>query len=343
MALVGRDDARAAALLEALATDHPGDDFAADALLAAAELAEEKLGRPDHAAALYERLLERHPSSRLSLRARARSQFLRQNLGAGAAPLAEYQAILLGYAGRPPAESHARMERLLAAHPAFPLADRGRLWLARGELSAGRAADAMRRFEALERRTGSATADAALWREARLGHADAALAAGHPLRARALYRTLVDGDRAADLAARAGLAETTRALVRWSVFAASLAWLALYLGVCAWQARGGLLRLPVELTFYAPVALLFVAAAATENRAIAVATSAIALGGGALIWLHGAATVRRLTRGPLSLAARIARAAATLVTVAALAFAAIHGAGLTDLVVETLKNGPARY
>ncbi|MSP62952.1 MAG: hypothetical protein EXR72_21980 [Myxococcales bacterium] len=71
--------------------------------------------------------------------------------------------------------------------------------------------------------------------------------------------------------------------------------------------------------------------------------SRLATRGGAMIWLHGAATARRLTRGPHSLAARLGRAVATAVTVAALAFAAIQGAGLTDLVVETLKNGPARY
>lgn len=338
MELLGRDDESAARALEALADAHPEGEFAPDALLEAAQLAEEKLGHPDRAAALYGRLVAHYPSSRLSIRARARRDFLTANLAGGAAPLAEYQEILLRYAARPPAESRARMERLVAEHPDFPLADDGRLWLARSDLEDGHFESAMARFEEVERHAAPEAA-----RSARKGRADAVLAAGHPLLARALYRSLLDGDRASAEAARAGLAATTAALVGLALFAISLAYLALFLGACAWQARRGLAGpLPVELKFFLPVAALFLLAAARANRPIFVATAAIALGGAAVIWLGGAATIGRLGRGPLSSSGRLGRALATGMAVAAISYAAVHLTCLTDVVVETLRHGPDR-
>src|SRR4051812_25908376 len=76
MDLVGRDDAAAEAKLVALADADPEGEYADDALIEAAQLDEEKLGRPARARDLYAKLLERAPGSRLALRARARLEFL---------------------------------------------------------------------------------------------------------------------------------------------------------------------------------------------------------------------------------------------------------------------------
>ena len=67
---IASDPAGAAIAFLALADAHPDDDYAADALLEAAELDEERLALPDRALALYERILSRYPDSRLALRAR---------------------------------------------------------------------------------------------------------------------------------------------------------------------------------------------------------------------------------------------------------------------------------
>jgi len=335
--LIGVDDARASEAFERLAADHPDDEYAADALMEAAQLNEEKLAHPDRAADLYARLVERYPSNRLSLRARARRDFLRRSLSTGAAPLAEYQDILLRYGTRAPSESAARMEKLLAAHPDFALAEQARLWLARAALRERRFDEAARRFAEVAARAPSSEAG----REARKGMADAALAAGHRREARRLYLALAaDVDRATAEAGRLGAREAERALVAYGFFVAALAYLALFLAACAWQARRRLAHAPFELKFYLPVAALFVLAAATENRAIGVATAAIAAGGALVVWFGGAATAARLARGPLPVVARLLRAAATALAVGAVAFATVHATSLADLVVETMRNGP---
>ena len=338
MALTDQDDAEAARSFEALARRFPEGEFAPDALLEAAQLAEEKLGRPDHAAALYGEVVERYPSSRLSIRARARRDFLLANLGDGPAPLAEYQDILLRFSARTPEDSRARMERLVAAHPGFPLADEGRLWLARADLEAGRFEEAMVRFEAIERHAGAKAI-----RDARKGRADAALAAGHRLLARDLYRSLLEGDRDLGGSARAGLAAASTAIAEFALFVAALIYLAGFFGACAWQARGGLgVAPPAELKFFLPVALLFLVAGLRATRPIFLATTAIASAGAVVIWLGGVATIRRLDGGPLSIGARSWRALATAIAVLAITYSAIHVTRLTDVVLETLRHGPDR-
>jgi TolA-binding protein len=337
--LIGQDDAKAEASFEAIAEQHPKDEFAADALLEAAQLSEEKLGRPDRAAELYGKLLERYPTNRLSLRARARHEFLVANLKAGNAPLAEYQDILMRYSTRAPEESVARMEKLIASHPDFPLADEARLWLARGDLAAGRFEEAARRYRAIEER--APNSPAAL--QARKGRADAELAAGHPLDARKLYQALAtDGDRPIAEAARVGIDETSRAVGRLVTEGLTGLYLIFFLAACGWQGRKHLRRVPFELKFYLPVAALFVLAGATENRAIAFATGGIAVGGAIVVWLGGAATAARIARGPISLLQRSIRAGATALAVGALVYGAVFVTHLTDLVVETLRNGPDR-
>lgn len=335
---VGHDDARAGQELEALAARGPDGEFAADALIQAAEIDEQRLGKPAEALALYQRLIARYPSSRLALRARARADFLAANLRTGAPALAAYQDVLNQYAARGPAESVLRMERLLVEHPDFALASEARIWLARGALTAGRFDEAERRYADVEARApGTAAA-----LEARKGRADAALSGGHPLRARAIYESLLGEPRAFADAGRVGIAACDQAIARAAAMWAALAYLLGFLAASAVAGRRTLARLPFELKFYLPIALLFVAAAATEHRAVAVATFAIAAGGALVVWLGGAATASRLARGPLSRGRRLARASATALAVLALGYCAIESTHLTDFVVETVRHGPDR-
>jgi tetratricopeptide (TPR) repeat protein len=340
------DYAGAAAALEALARRRPDDAFADDALYEAAALAEERLGDPERAARLYGELLARYPASRLVRRARARADFLARSLASGAEPLRVYQEILAAYPRRPPAESLARMERLLAEHPDFVLADRALYWLGATYASAGRRADAERALGQLEARFPSSEYTP---RGKRL-RGELLLGGGHPLAARALYRELAaHADPTVRAAGEEGLREVRRAIVRWTLFVVGMAYLALFfvveLVLLRRSSRRGAPtrpRLPTELVFYLPIAALFAVAAATEHRAIGLATGLIAAGGALLVWLTGARTTATLAAGPLSRGRRAGRAIAVGLAALALAYVAIQGTGLTDLVVETLRSGPER-
>lgn len=334
---MGEDPAGAAAALEALAERSPGGDWAADALLEAAQLAEERLGRPDHALALYERLLGRYPSSRLALRAWARRDFLRGSLATGVGPLAEYQEILNGYARRPRAESIARMERLLAAHPDFARADRATLWLAEAAAQDERWDEADRRYLEVMRRWPGKPAAA----EAAEGHATALLGRGDVLAARRAWAALAASpDPTVAAAGARGLDLTRRALGRLALFFAALAYVVGYIALQAWRAGRALGRAPLELRFFVPVAVVFVLASLGAQREATAALAITAVGGALVIWTGAAALRRRLTEA--GRVRRLVHGLGAALAVAAVFYCALHTAALTDFVVETLRAGPER-
>lgn len=328
--------------LEQLADAAPQGEDAADALHEAAQLAEERLAEPARALALYERLLERYPNHRLALRARARRDFLAAGLRSGASPLTEYQDILQGYAARPRADSVARMERLLAAHPDFALADRARLWLAENALQADDPATAERHYRDVEAHApGTATA-----REATLGRAAALLAQGRPLAAHHLYRALLNApEPAIRAAADRGRATAEQQLLLHAGFIVALLYLLAYLGAQLWAGRGGLWPPPLELKFYLPVAGLFLLAALPARDSVLPALALIATGGGLVTWLAGAADRRAILQGadrtstPYGVVLRLI---AMALAVLALAYAALHATHLVDFLIETLRYGPDR-
>jgi TolA-binding protein len=327
------DYAGAAADLEALARELPNDAFADDALFEAAMLAEERLSDPARAARLFDEVARRWPQSRLARRARGRADFLRGSLATGEGPLREYQAILSAAPSRPPAESAARMERLLASHPDFALADRALYWLGSSYAEQRRWDEAMARFADVERRFPRSDWAA----RAMKARGDLLLARRHPYEARAVFTELAG---AADPTARAagaeGLENVTRALRRLVLAALALGYLIAFFVAHAWRlGAAGLRRVPTELLYYAPVALVFVIAGETENSAIGWCTLAIAVGGGLVIWLTGN-LAQSETR------ARLLRATATALAVLCIVVVAVQATGLTDLVVETLRAGPER-
>jgi TolA-binding protein len=342
------DYAGAAQALEALAANYPTDPFAADALFEAAVLAEERLHDPAHALTLYQRILRDYARSRLERRARARVDFLSSSLRTGEAPLREYQDVLANFSTRPPAESIARMERLLAAHPDFALADRALYWLAGTLAAQHRDADALARWDELTRRFPSSE-----WTgRGQKARGDFLLARGHPYAARAVFEALRahPTDALARAAADEGLRNVHTALTRLAEALVAGAYLLAFVVAHVWWLvrRKRLARVPIEALYYAPVALVFVLAAATENRAIAWATFAIAAGGGVVVWLSGAASAAREREresegaGAMRGRERFARAAAAAVAVAAVMLLAVHATGLTDLVIETIQSGPER-
>ncbi len=337
----GRGDYQgAAAALEQLGRTRPDDSFADDALFEAAVIAEEHLADPARAARLYEEVATRYPSSRLSRRARARADFLGTSLKTGEAPLREYLDILNNFSKHPKPESIARMETVLREHPDFALADRTLYWLGAADLEQHRERGAVDRFLELERRFPRNE-----WAgRAKKARGDLALRTGHPFQAHAIFVELSQaGDLLARAAAEEGLASVRSAERRFVLLVLSilyfLGFLLLHLAALR-KVRP--IHLPTEVLFYAPVALLFILAAFTENGAIAVATSAIAVGGLLIVWATTALNAARLTRGALSIGARLARAAAILGAVLSIGYIAIQTTGLTDLVIETLRSGPER-
>jgi TolA-binding protein len=331
----------AATALEKLARDKPTDSFAADALYEAAVVSEERLSDPAHARALYDEVATKYASSRLSRRARTRADFLGRSLSTGEEPLREYDAILGGAAQRPPAESRARMEALLQKWPSFALADRALFWLGQRLAEERRWAEAQAKLLEIERRF-----PASEWAlRAKKARADIILSRGHPFVARALYRQLqASSDAVARSAGNEGMSDSTSWIVRAILVAVSIAYLFGFAvaHLRTVQPRARLRRVPIELLYYAPVAALFVIAALTENRAIGLATTGIAIGGAIVVWLTSLAFAARLERGPMSLGARAGRAAAVVVAVCALGFLAVQATGLTDIVVETFRAGPER-
>ena len=333
--------AEAAAALEQLGHEQPNDSFAPDALFEAAVVAEERLSDPARARRLYEEVATKYASSRLSRRARTRADFLARSLTTGEAPLREYDDIIGGAPNRSRAESRARMEALLQKWPTFALADRALFWLGQRLAEEHRWNDAVARFAELEQRFPSSE-----WAlRAKKSRADILLSRGHPFVARAIYKELIaHGDAVARSAGTEGLADS----VAWIARTIGVVVCILYLLAFAWMhvravvPRARMRRVPLELFYYLPVAVLFVAAALTENRAIGIATTLIAVGGAAIVWVTSLGFASRLERGPMTTGARALRIASVALAIIALVFLAVQATGLTDIVIETFRSGPER-
>jgi TolA-binding protein len=340
-ALEARGDyANAAAALEKLGHDSPDDSFAADALYEAAVVAEERLADPARARRLYEEVAARYPTTRLWRRARTRADFLAHSLTTGEGPLREYDAVLQN-ATRDPATARTRMERLLAEHPEFALADRALYWLGQSYAQARDEKRAMEKFEETERRF-----PASEWAgRAKKARGDLLLGRGHPLAARALFKQLLEaGDPLARSAGREGLADVNSWWLRGAAAVGSALYLLAFvvLQVRTVRPRRKLWALPQEVGFYAPVAGLFVAAGLTENKVVAWAIALIATAGAVVVWVSTAGATARLERGPMATSERMWRSLAAATAVLAVMVLAVQVTGLTDLVLETLRAGPER-
>lgn len=343
---------RAAEALEdfvALADRSPRDAFADDALLEAARLAEERLGDPRRALALYERLLREHPSSRLAVRAARRAEELRAGMGPDgrdAEALAAWHEILHGFASRPRAESIARAEALLRERPDFAAAPRVVYWLGTVHAQDGRDAPALARFREVTARW----PDSEWAAQARKAEGDVLLRRGDYEGARRAYESLRGrGDPALDETAAHALATLARERRRARLATACWGVLALFAAgslAAARRAAGSwrglaraLARPPSEAIYLVPIVALFVLAGTTEHEAILGALAFIGAGSLAIAWLSGGA-LAAVAR--LSLPRALAHGGAAAVAAAALVYLALFREGLLDLVVETIRFGAER-
>ncbi|HTJ45117.1 MAG TPA: hypothetical protein VL463_23585 [Kofleriaceae bacterium] len=351
--LAAGDVAGAVDAFVAVADSAPGSTWADDALAEAARGAEQ-LGQLARAAQLYRRIALQYPDSRQARRAEARLADLVAEIGLHgewADVAGEHERILRAAAGRAvPILELGRLGALIHAHPDYPRATVGRLWIGDTWMRLGEVDEAGRWYDdaALHART-----PIDRWR-AKKALADVMLARGDYGDAEDAYAALRGGAGRAEAQA---LDEAMRVLStrrgRWRYQLGCALFLALALaGAIAiarrdagsWRSAGrALARPPTEVLFAAPVAVLLVFLAWTNDPTVGVAVAYIAGGGLALAWLSGALLVSaRARRGAVSLARALAHAGTSLAAAVAIAYLAIMRAGIWDLLVETFAHGHDR-
>ena len=160
--------------------------------------------------------------------------------------------------------------------------------------------------------------------------------------ARAIYRELVDSrDALARSAGREGLNDSRAYLLRALASTTAALYLVAFVLLQIRGARKTLRIPPFEAFYYVPVAGLFVAAAATENRLIGYATSIIAAGGALIVWLSASASAAILARRPMAMRERLWRAGLCALAVLALTWLAIVTTGLAEIVSRRSERGPS--
>lgn len=345
-------------LIEGLGTDDPGALAAAvaqierapaspalpDALFAAARACEDRLLDPARALALYDRLLREAPDSAIAIPAARRAEALRLQIGADgehAQKAADY-AKLVADADRVPLEELVRRADELSA-AAWPGAPDVALWIADALRTRGRAAEALRRYEAAIAR----------WPEravaARRGAAGSAIDAHDWADAERLIAQLpavtpTDALLRDNLQAELRAARTTsrRALASWIALALALA--ALVASLAEATFRGGRrwpsLRPPFEVLFLAPIALVMIAVAFLTRAAVAPAIAQISLGGIGFAWLSGMTLDLLRARDRRVHLRSLLHIVACAGGAVAIGYLAIVRGGLVELLAETVQAGP---
>ncbi|MBT8491966.1 MAG: hypothetical protein KJO07_02805, partial [Deltaproteobacteria bacterium] len=125
---LAKDRARAERL-EAAAATHPGTPAAADELLSAAELYDQRLHDFERAAQLYQRVRTLDGQSRAGQRAAARLERIAPLLAGARGAMAEWSAILVAHDSEVDRETEARASQLLDRYPNWPGVSNVHLWL----------------------------------------------------------------------------------------------------------------------------------------------------------------------------------------------------------------------
>jgi hypothetical protein len=341
------DDPRALdAAVTAIEHDH-GD--IADETYAAGRACEDKLLDPARALGLYDRVLREWPDASVARAAESRAAHLRTQIGTGHAREATELAKLIAEADRIPVVDVIHRGDALA-HAAWPGAPEAALWLAE-----------WLRHAAITQRAQFADADAryafviSTWPnapEAKLaatGRAGAAIDAKAWARADELIAAL-PATTPEDIAVRDDLVRAlSRGRVRAELYIA--AWIALAASLVLLLAslleailRGGRrwprVRPPIEIWFLGPVALVLAGASFTANQAIAPAVLRIAITGIALAWISGATLDLLRSRGRATRLRSLGHIALCALGVIAVAYIALAGSGLLDMIAETVRFGP---
>ena len=333
--------ADAAADLESLAADHPESAQAPEALFLAASLREERLDQPAAAAALYRRIVERYPDSRVAIAAGRRHAALAPMLGDRPEALAAFVSIRRRLPELGAVRALAEAEALLAEHDEWEGAAQVRLWMAGVAERDGDSARAARLYQAVL----ASDAGEDLRFEAGLGAAFLAIGRGDYDRAGAALDALPATDNPGRLealrSARARLERArTRAGVNLVAIAVLIAGPLFFIGSLR-QAAGSwaaacrqLSRPPAEAIYLAPLVAVFVIGGFTDHHAVAWAIAEIAVAGVAVAWLSGAGLRAGGRWRPIT------HAAVAGITVIAACYVALHAGDLLDLIVSTVRLGP---
>jgi hypothetical protein len=330
----------AAAPIDSLATDDPhalADAVAAierapadpDALFAAARACEDRLLDPARALALYERILKETPDARVAAAADRRVQALHDELGAHgehAAEAAEAAKLVAGADAIAPDELVRRGDALAAA--GWPGAAGVARWLGDWLCRHGRYADAQARYQ----RAGAPAAAARC-----------ALDAHDWARAEQLAEQLPADDPVRDeLAAGAarGRARARWYEIAWIALAAALAVLLASAVEIALRARRLAWKPPVEVAYFAPIAVVLVTISFTAHHAIAPAVLQISLVGLAITWLSGGTLELARSTGRSVRARSLVHVLACAIAVVAVGYIAITRDGLLEMLIETVRFGP---
>jgi tetratricopeptide (TPR) repeat protein len=340
------DLAGAAAAFIALADELPSSPWADDARMEAAILDEQRGDYP-RARRQLERLLAEHPGSRLVRRARARLEQITRATGAGgewSAVAARHDELLRAAAGaEDPTPSIEALEALVRASPGYPRAHDARIWIADSWLRQGDGARARPWYrDAL-----AAAPDERARFQAGKALGDALVTAGDLDGAATTYRQLRAAPGADGLAldeAEALLAQArTRALGRTAAWIALGALLVLVVAALrrdagSWRgAARALVRPPVEVLYFAPVAALLIAGGHAGNRIVARAVLWIVVVGAALAWLSGA-SLDAAGRRP-GAARIVGHVLAAAIAIAAVGYLAVTKDRLLDMLVQTWQHG----
>lgn len=335
----GGREREAAESLVNLARELPNDDVAPEALFEAAQLYEERLGDPATAQRLYGDLRDRYPQSRLFRRAQGRHDELTLGLRSGSAALVEFNDIVATYRTAGIRRTVERLQKLLAAHPDFAMTNRALYLLGTAYREAGDESAARRTLLLLvSSRPQSQWAPRAIQV---LG--EILFARGDYAAARSRYGELrAYGGPLWTSAADEGIAQCDRAQRRSRLALLATAYLLLLLVFLAYRGRRHLLPPPFEVYYYVPVAaFLLLVAYLNGGGPVGRTVLSLGLGGAALSWLSAAAAIARAADPrartlPRTLLAVLSRTLAA----AALLYVVIYHSGLTEVVLETLRNGP---
>ncbi len=343
------DLAAAQAAYEAVAAADPTGPWADDALSEAAGIAE-KRGELLAARALWRRLVDEHPTSRQVRRARARLGVIEAAIGPDGRWLdvARRHDALLAEAVRQsdPSPQAIALAQLIAEHPDYPRAHDARMWIADAWLRVGEIDRAIAGYAAAVPLAPDALAR---WRAGK-AHGDALALAGRFDDAERVYRGLYgQSDALADRAVDRALDDLATLRLRqrlvylaWALIAAALVtfvgWARRSCGTWRAAARA-LTRPPLEVIYFAPVALLLVATSLTGNRLVERAVETILLGGLVAAWGAGAGLEAARRHGRLTLAAAASHVAAAGAIVLAVVYLALLDDRLIDMIKETLTHG----
>jgi hypothetical protein len=223
------------------------------------------------------------------------------------------------------------------------------MWIGDAWMRLGRPGLAARRFAAA-RDLASRPEDR--WRAAK-AHGDALAMDGDLDGAERVYRGLFG--QSDDLSDRA-LGEALDDLAKMRLRARLIlgAWLVLLAGllgalVAAWRLAGGvrpalraLVRPPIEVWFFLPVAAVISGVALSGNFLVEIAVREILLGGLAVTWLGGVTLELARRRGRLSFPVILVSVLASTASIAAICYLAVMNDQLIDMLSETWHHGHDR-